>query len=225
MHTSPACTRLCASSPRLLAYRGVLSSISFPMGTMGLHSRFVHAVACPCCRPAKRFGCSLLDEAMQSPYSPSKDALNHMQRAANLSSRTASTAARALQHLLSAAHGVFDTYISMRVIQSCSLSWPRRRVQCAATQFWPAATPVVRCSQETASGNCDMSRSVNEARLLHCVDMLLLRERRAHDLVEELHRLHSAAVQELRTISAKVSVQKLKRHLLKIGSSAVSVHR
>ena len=67
---------------------------------------------------------------------------------------------------------------------------------------------MVRCSQGTASGNCDMSRSVNEARLLHCVDVLLLRERCAHDLVEKLHRLHGAAVQELRAVSAQVSLQK-----------------
>ena len=53
-----------------------------------------------------------------------------------------------------------------------------------------------------------MSGSMDEARLLHCVDVLLLRERRAHDLVEKLHRLHGAAVQELRTVSSTVSVRR-----------------
>ena len=82
-----------------------------------------------------------------------------------------------------------------------------QRGQCAAPRFGPAMVAVVHCFQATASGNGDMSRSVDEARLLHCVDVLLLCERRAHHLVEKLHRLHSGAVQELRTVSSTVSVR------------------
>ena len=93
----------------------------YPMEKTGLQSLLCACHCKPLLQTFQEINRRYLDVAClmrrwQSPYSPSKEVHNHMQRAANISPHTASTAAIALQHLVSAAREVSGTCISLRMI-------------------------------------------------------------------------------------------------------------